>query len=153
MHSTVSALVVFKPCHIRMSLICSVNQETKQRYDFERQIVNSATLVGNAEYLKTKRCRKICLLSLKSLWPLRSSRIFVSTPSFLSSLKSLMSETSSAGFILNDHVTQIHSSYLTNPTETKTFSERKKNGCSQSETNIQTSKMEVLVGHCLRGHR
>lgn len=36
-----------------------------------------------------------------------------------------MSETGTAGFILNDHVTQIHSSYLTDPTETKTFSEIK----------------------------
>lgn len=60
-----------------------------------------------------------------------------------------MSETGTAGFILNDHVTLIHSSYLTNQTETKTFSEKKK-WQQKRNKHPDVKKMEVLVGHCLR---
>ena len=141
--------MVVKPCHIGTDLFCPVIQGTKQRYDYERQIVNNVTLV-NVEYLKNKEMQgNLPPSTKKSLWPFSGSTIFLSRPFRSFHLKFLMSETGSAGFIFNDHVTHIHSSYLTDPTETKTFSELIKKGC-KSETNIQTSKIEVLVGHCLR---
>lgn len=126
MHCTVSALVVVKPCHTRMGLFCSVVHETKQRYDFERQIVNNVTLV-NVEYLKRKnRCRKICLLLQKNkVCDLLEIVGFMFQPLHFFCLQFITSETGSAGFILNDSVTHIHSSYLTNRTET-TFSEKKR---------------------------
>lgn len=52
-----------------------------------------------------------------------SLSLYLSTPFFLS----FKLKTSETGFILNDHVTQIHSSYLTNRTETKTFFPEMKN--------------------------
>lgn len=61
-----------------------------------------------------------------------------------------MSETGTAGFTLSDHVTQIHSSYLTNRTETKTFPEIKDKWQQKRNKHPDVKKMEVLVGHCLR---
>lgn len=46
MHSTVSELVVIKPCHISMGSFCLFIQETKQKYDSKKQVVNSATSAG-----------------------------------------------------------------------------------------------------------
>lgn len=46
MHSTVSERVVIKPCHVSMGSFCLFIQETEQRYDSKKQVVNSATSAG-----------------------------------------------------------------------------------------------------------
>lgn len=89
----------------------------------------------DVEYLKTKKCllfdKKTTTITKK---PQREtdylkSRVSLTISLCRSSARLKMSETATAGFTLYEHVTQIHSSFVTNRTETKdTFQKVKISG-------------------------
>lgn len=82
------------------------------------------TAVGNAGYSKNNEMPENRSPTTLNNWPFRRSRIVVWNVFHFLNLSSSkwVSKAGTAGFVLNDHGTQIHSSFLTNRTETETFS-------------------------------